>query len=231
LLSLSFFRSRSWLKPKMIAIALPITILIFGMFLRAYLWNHFIGPLGGQVDYERYMADYSRIIYFPTYNRLDALTVGVVIAILLNFKSGFKQWNENFSNVSALVGLAFLAVACWLTQDRFSFFAAVFSFPAFAIGYGGLVLSATASRSILNRLRLPGAATLATLSYSLYLVHFRFLESRDVFKSYSVFENELAMLVAIFSVALLGATALHLLVERPFLRLKARMIKETKSLS
>ena len=76
--------------------------------------------------------------------------------------------------------------------------------------------------SWLSRWRVPGAAWLATISYSLYLVHkpvyhlVAQLAGSD-FRGYAAF-------AAYALAALAGGTVLHVLVERPCLVLRGRLL-------
>lgn len=128
-----------------------------------------------------------------------------------------------------MIGLIFLSLACWITLNRTSLLAAVFGFPAFSLGFGGLVMSAATPRSALNRLHIPGAAQMATLAYTFYLTHKELIHLfHPIFKKFSLFQNETAMIFAIFAVSMAGAQTLHMAIEQPFLNLRDRLLNKSK---
>lgn len=228
LLAILVYRTKHWIQPKIFVMAMLATILIGGMILRAMLWLEFISPVFATLDGRNLANLFDKVIYYPSYNRLDGLLVGVVIALLFTFRPTFKKWIENHPNLPAILGLVFLGLACWVTTDRFSFLATVLGFPAFSFGFGGLVMSAATPGSALNRLYVPGAALMATLAYTLYLTHKELIHLfHPLFKNFSFFENETSMILAIFAVSIVGAVTLHLLVERPFLQLRNKVLGKT----
>ncbi|UUZ49238.1 hypothetical protein LP420_02020 [Massilia sp. B-10] len=71
-----------------------------------------------------------------------------------------------------MVDGALLAPACWwFLNERESLVATMFGYPLLALGFGLLILAALGERSLLRRIRVPGAASLALWSYAIYLVH------------------------------------------------------------
>ena len=215
---------RDQIKPKFFAFALPVTVFILGMALRAGLWFKFISPALADPNHKEFTNFFDEVIYYPSYNRLDGLLVGVVIALLFTFRPTFKERLERSPNLPAVIGLIFLGLAAWIISDRTSLVAVVFGFPAFSLGYGGLVMSAATPRSILNRIHIPGSAWMATLAFTLYLTHKELIHLfQPLFKSSGFFPNETMMLLGVFAASLAGALVLHLMIEQPFLNLRKRM--------
>src|ERR1700730_13337650 len=109
--------------------------------------------------------------------------------------------------------------------------AAVSQFPIIAIGMAALLVCAVSPRLPLRRVAIPGAAFIASIAYSAYLVqklviHFvgQFCSDHDI-----AFTSTSALIgVEIF--VYLVATALFFAVERPFLQLRHRIAPRKQSL-
>lgn len=125
-----------------------------------------------------------------------------------------------------LTGILLLCAAWFLCADPSSFCASIFGFPLIAIAYGCMVLSASADDSWLNRFRSPVTKGLATLSYSVYLVHKMTIHlAQQQCGKWDINEDSsLAFLVSVlFTMA--GALLLHWIVERSFLDIKERYLR------
>jgi peptidoglycan/LPS O-acetylase OafA/YrhL len=90
-----------------------------------------------------------------------------------------------------------------------------------------LVASAATGRGVLGTLRLPGAAWIAAISYSLYLSHK--LVFQAVYAHFDVALEDAGLLAfAAYAVATVaGGALLHYAVERPFLGLRERRERRT----
>ncbi len=192
-------------------------LVLGGMALRAGLWVHFIAPVqlaGGDIG-----SPYKRFLYYPTYARMDDLLAGVALAAMRSFGARGWAWIERRANTVALLGVL-LTLACMIgfADRRASFIGTVFGYPVLAVAMAALVAAAAARRGVLARLRVPGAAWVAAISYSLYLshkmvygmLHARFADQVDGHGLGTV-------LIYATGVLAVGAV-LHYAVERPFLR-------------
>jgi len=107
--------------------------------------------------------------------------------------------------------------------DQSSFLACVIGRPILALGLACFVVAATSPVALLGRVRVPGAATVAAIAYSTYLVHkqvFHLLVT--AFGPLLRAHLEIAFLPCAI-VALAAGALLYLAVERPFLRLRDRL--------
>ncbi len=212
-------------------ISLPILIFIGGIILRATLWKIYLSPLTGEEHLREFSNSFGKIIYYPTYTRLDGILMGVIIAMLFTFSNHFITTLNRIPNLPLLFGFFFLVLGCWLCSDRTSFLAAVFGFPAFALGYGGLVISAAIPHSVLNYFKIPGSTLMATLAYTFYLTHKELIHLfHPWLKSIHFFQNDNTMLITLFFISITGALLLHLTVEKPFLNLRDKLLKKRKML-
>jgi peptidoglycan/LPS O-acetylase OafA/YrhL len=203
-----------------------LAIVLGGIALRAWLLYHVIlKPDAPSVSMMRY-------IYYPTYSRLDGLAIGVSLAILRSFRP--SSWSRIARHGNLLFICGVVAVVGALRLCNFDYpspdlpASILFAFPMLAIGFGLMVASAVCDRGMLKR-RVPGAAPLAALAYSLYLTH----------KSVAHVTHQLLPVwtaqadwrsACIYAVACLSvASLLYFAVERPFLRLRFKRSARQKS--
>ncbi len=166
-------------------------------------------------------------IYYPTWNRLDGLLAGVGLAALKSFRS--KAWDRLAMHANAVLvaGLALLGSSFWFFADRPGLLANSAGWPVLSLGFALLVFAGAQPASVLGRFAPPGAAWLAAVSYSLYLVHkpiYGMVAARlgDALEGHAV-----AAFAAYVVACLLGAALLHYVVERPFLQWRGRWLKPT----
>ena len=186
-------------------------LVAFGTIARGYAWQN-MGT--------HFVED----VYYPTYNRLDGLLAGVVLATIQTFRPMLWQQLQARANVLLLPsGLLIVAVAMWLFRDRVGLLPTVIGYPLLSLGLALLVAAGTPAQGWLARLRIPGAEWIALISYSLYLIHkvvFHLVESllSERLAGHPVFA------FAVYAAATLFAGALlYYAVERPFLRLRDRL--------
>lgn len=191
-------------------IATCVLLVLVGLLLRDYAWRH--------------MTHFVEDVYYPTYNRLDGLLAGVVLATIQAFRPRLWQRLQQQANVIWLpAGLALVGLAMWLFRERTAWLSTVIGYPLLSFGMAMLVLAGTAQQGWLGRWRIPGARWIALISYSLYLCHkavFHFVE-RTLVPPLGWQGVPLFLVYAI--AALLGGALLHYAIERPFLRLRERL--------
>jgi peptidoglycan/LPS O-acetylase OafA/YrhL len=128
------------------------------------------------------------------------------------------------ANLVFVAGLATMALSFWLFRERTGFMGNSLGWPVLSLGLAMLVFAGAQTGSWIGRRAFPGAAWLAAVSYSLYLVHkpmyglvqAQLGEALDrVGNGYVAF--------AVYGVAsLLAAALLYYAVERPGLRMRRR---------
>ena len=184
---------------------LLISLVLGGLGLRAWLWFTRVVTAP-----EPFVAYYEQL-YYPTWCRLDGLLAGIGAAALQVFRPRhFEVLARRQGPLLAGAALC-LGVSAWLFRDDATAAAAIIGFPLIALGMGCLVVAATQWR-----FRVPGAAGLAAIAYSLYLSHkLCFAAVRDHLQPGPDLTWWLSM-----GLALLVGAALYRFVERPFLRLR-----------
>jgi peptidoglycan/LPS O-acetylase OafA/YrhL len=190
-------------------------VLLAGIALRTGVWLH-----DAAVDPPRnwFVED----IYYPTWNRLDGLLAGVVLATISVFRPALWARMREWGNAFALIGLAMMALAFWLFQKRSGLLGNSIGWPVLSAAIACLVVAGSSARSWIGRWRVPGAAWIAAVSYSLYLSHKLVFHAVDV-QFGEWLQGRGLVAFAVYALATLAVGALlHYAVERPFLQLRAR---------
>jgi len=203
----NIFRKAGWLLP---------ALFLCGLGARLYAWHTLAGPFAGDDDF---WVRWYKWIYYPTYSRLDGLLTGVTIAALLQFRPKLKEKLMPYGNYFLAAGLAILAAAYFICRDETSYMASILGFPLTDLGYGLVVLAAVSSSCVLYRFRSKFTASIATLSYGLYLVHKITIHLTQMYCTGIARDGNLMLLLCIVT-AVAGALLLHFLVEKPFMRLR-----------
>ena len=139
---------------------------------RYQMWQLYGLEADGQIRY------FNAFIYYASFARMDELLPGLAVAL---FKNAWPtRWAALAQHQQKLQWIAFGAVAgmlylllnyAYIKGEGYGFFATVFGYSLLAMAFALLLMSALQPGSLLARWRVPGAATLALWSYSLYLVH------------------------------------------------------------
>jgi peptidoglycan/LPS O-acetylase OafA/YrhL len=201
------------------AVIIPCVIVLGGIALRAVLaWQN---PAETGVSFRGFQT----WIYYPTWTRLDPLVFGVALAAIEKFR---PQWWNCLMNVAswlALPGVLLIVYALYLGEgEHLTVAASIWQFPLIALGMASLLVCALSPRLPCSRVAIPGAAFLASIAYSAYLIqkliiHFiaQFCTDHDI----AMTSVPTLLLVEISVYA--AATILFLAVERPFLKLRQRV--------
>jgi peptidoglycan/LPS O-acetylase OafA/YrhL len=168
---------------------------------------------------------FSAPAYYSTLCRFDELLPGVAIAMLKNFHPALFTRVLRHGNALLAAGLAMVLAVLYgvLHEAPTPFLASTFGFSLVAIGFGLLTCAALSPHSLLNRLRIPGATSLALWSYAVYLVHKPvFMALRPELASRGINPEAPLTIAAVMAAGVFGGWILYKLVETPFMRLRAR---------
>jgi peptidoglycan/LPS O-acetylase OafA/YrhL len=198
-----------------------LAVVAAGIALRAGVWLH-----DHRLDPDMQLRNwYVEDIYYPTWNRLDGLLAGVVLACVRVFRPQAWAVLQRHGNVFLLAGLATVGLAMWLFADRTGLTGNAYGWPVLSLGIALLVLAGSGPGSLIGRFALPGAGWLAVASYSLYLSHkavFHLVQTH----AGAWLEGRGLQAFAVYALAtLLGGAVLHCVVERPFLRLRTVLLR------
>jgi peptidoglycan/LPS O-acetylase OafA/YrhL len=171
-------------------------------------------------------AVWQKFIYYPTYARLDALTMGVCLAAIEHFR---PRWWTALTKTAIWIwipALAAIILALVLAEDTLGIMSCALGFPLIALGFSALLLCAASPELPFSRVSIPGAAFLATVAYSVYLSHKLMIHCVLAFSaSHSITEKSITSYFMMLSSILIGGSALFFAVERPFLQVRQRYSK------
>jgi peptidoglycan/LPS O-acetylase OafA/YrhL len=203
------------------AIGAMVVVLFAGMMLRGYFWLHDVAraPAG-----EPGALAFMKLIYYPSWTRLDGPLAGIAVAALQTFR---PLWWRRFTarpNVLLGAGAAGVGMSSVLFRDMIpGFLPAIFAFPLLACAMALLVAAGSDSRSLIGRYAIPGAGVLATGAYSLYLSNMVVFHAvQGMMRDWPVQVQGAPLFLGLLAVAAASAL-LYWLVERPFLRLRDRL--------
>ena len=195
--------------------ALVVLLVVGGVLLRGAIWWHHAAQ-----DLARNW--FVEEIYYPTWCRLDGLLAGVVLAAIAVFRPVRWTAMQVHADRFALAGLAGFALSFWLFRERTGVLGNTLGWPVLSASIACLVVAASNPASLLSRQRVPGAAWVATVSYSLYLSHKLVLHAVNTHFG-AALENRGLLAFAVYAVAIaLGGAVLYYAVERPGLRWRDR---------
>ena len=230
-LILSRLRWQGWV------VLLSAGVLVGGMLLRAALWqNAMAGPLADGVVPASLAPTYLETIYYPTYCRLDGLLFGVLLAAFKTFKP--DHWHRyvdpRWALVAGIVAVA-LAVAAFhypsslgLRGPVLTLLGATFGYPLLALGCACILAASLEWERAFGAWRVPGAGTIAILSYSIYLSHKLVSHGNELLFGKQVLTG-IGGFALYFATGIAGGAVLWLLVERPFLQLRDRILSQRRT--
>ena len=200
---------------------IPVIFILTLMF-RWMSWNIYLKP---NQDLDDFVINWYRLIYYPTYTRLDGLITGVGIASVYQFRKSWVSYFNRFANRILLAGLVVFIISFYICIDQHAAPATLFGFSIIAIAFGLFVLSAIMPGSILFRLKSFATRNLATLSYSLYLSHKGIIHVTQKGLTAIGIRNDsnLTLLICMIT-CIAGALFMRLIIEKPFFRLRNRVL-------
>jgi peptidoglycan/LPS O-acetylase OafA/YrhL len=208
-------------------IAAIVSVLAIGILLRGYLWLAHVSPEASNPARTPDALTYMKLIYYPTWSRLDGLLAGISIAAIEIFRpSWWRKMTRKPNLLLALGTMGIGAAILWFGGQISALYPTMFAFPLLALSIAVLVAGASDSRSLVGRHSVPGAKALATGAYSLYLSHkiaFH-LAAPSGGGSWDWLHLGFA-----FGLALAFGTALYWCVERPFLKLRDQLDGRTRT--
>lgn len=206
-----------------------LSILIGEIMIRACIWLIYLRHAGNNDG-----LIYMKMIYAPTFTRLDSLVLGVSLALLKIYQS--KLWTRITKNGNAIFILGVIGYCCvaYLFQHGSSnqFFSVVLNYSLLALSSTALMLSVLSENSLLANVKIPGAMTLATWSYAIYLTHKPLMHLiHQLLLHWHLADSVLITFTSSIFVLLAGGWMLYTCVEKPFLRLREKIGKVSSDAS
>ena len=212
---------------------LPFLILLLARLCRGHtivacavlIWSILIRGLLAHMNsstHEPSWGWWQQWIYYPSYSRLDSLTIGVSLAAIESFRPPW--WSALMRSASWiwLPGIAAVVVALILAENGLSILSSAFGFSLVAIGMGTFLVCAVSPNLPLSRVPIPGAASVATMAYSIYLSHKLPIHWIQQISAANSVPSALAYPLMLGSILMIGA-ALFFAVERPLLQVRQRV--------
>ena len=191
--------------------------LVGGMAVRAYLWTQYGGE-GGFLYYTH--------IYYASWCRFDELIFGVALALVKNYHAGAWKIITSRGNWVLLAGIGMLALT-WsmLLEDHYGYMMTVIGYPMLGVSFSLLLIAALSPGSLLQRCRVPGAASIALWSYAIYLTHKQLcVLMRVPLRTYGWGPDSWQAIAVMAAASVLVGWLLYLLVETPFMKLRDRFV-------
>jgi len=164
-------------------------------------------------------------VYYASLCRFGEMLPGVAIALLKNFHPAAFARLLRHANALLAAGLALAGGALYCVDEAVfgPFLTTSLVFPLAALAFGLLACAALAPHCLLNRVRVPGAASLALWSYAIYLVHKPlFMALRPQLERLGLDAGAPPVILAVMAGGVAGGWLLYRLVELPFMRLRER---------
>jgi peptidoglycan/LPS O-acetylase OafA/YrhL len=207
-LLLSRLRWRGWI------VLLSCGVLFGGMLLRAALWQDAVAPL----------VDVASANIGPTYLKT------------LYFKP--DDWRRYVDpRLALVVGIVAIALAVLvfhypatpgLRGPALTLLGATFGYPLLALGCACILAASLEWERAFGGWRVPGAGTIAILSYSIYLTHKLASHAIELLFGKQVMSG-IGGFVIYFATSIAVGAVLWLLVERPFLQLRDRILSRRRA--
>src|SRR5436309_14439122 len=208
------------------AIIIPCLLVVGGIALRTFLAAQNPSVDGG-VSFRGFQA----WIYYPTWTRLDPLVFGVALAAIEKFRPQWWQRLTSYAIWLLLPALALIAYGLWLGEgDYLTVTACVWQFPLIALGMAALLICVVSPRLVFRRIAIPGAAFIASIAYSAYLIQklvIRFVE--QFCASHNIVLTSAPALICVELCVYAAATILFFTIERPFLQLRKRIAPRSRA--
>lgn len=171
-------------------------------------------------------STFDQEVYYSSFTRLDELLPGVAIAMLKNFHRDQYARLLRHGNLLLATGAAAFAILLYGFNSEAiagSVAMTTLGFSLLSMGFALLILAGLSPHSLLNRVRIPGAASLALWSYAIYLAHKPIYKMMIAPLAQMGTDAHGAVGVAmVIGAGVLGGWVLHKTVETPFMKLRER---------
>ena len=204
------------------SLILIVSVVVGGIALRCWIFAHVVHAPAHADDAG---IQFMKYIYYPTYTRLDGLVFGVSLAALQLFRPAWWARIATRGHILLAAGVTFTAAATWAFAAHYPSpdhpLRVTFGLPLLSLGLALLVAAALATNG-LARHRIPGAAPLAALAFSLYLTHKAVAHVARTLLPW-MDGNRGWPAAGVYALTCVGAaTLLSFAVERPFMLLRER---------
>ncbi|MDB5155816.1 MAG: Peptidoglycan/LPS O-acetylase OafA/YrhL [Mucilaginibacter sp.] len=201
---------------------LIFTWFLAGFVIRYLNWQVWMKP---NLNSDHFGALFNEFIYYPTYNRLDALLAGVSVAGLYTFYPKIKDTINKRSNMIMLAGILLLIPAYFICTPQSTFSTTIWGYPLIAISYGLIVAAVVCPGNILYSVKSWLTSKIAILSYGIYLIHKLVIHlTQNLLEKAGADRNSSIVMFCCIISTIIGALALRYLIEKPSLRVRDKVL-------
>jgi peptidoglycan/LPS O-acetylase OafA/YrhL len=205
---------------------LIVTLILIGFVFRIYNWNEYVQPLIDSGNRRGMVFGFQEKVYYPSYNRMDGLLIGVGIALINNYKPKLREFFKKYSNYILLIGVGLFLIAYKIFDNFISYKTAVFGFPIISIAYGLIVLAAINPTCILHKFKSRITLIIATLSYAIYLTHkLLFHLTKTIIKNDLEILNKWTFWIC-FAISGIVGLIIHIAIEQPSFRFRNKILRK-----
>jgi len=202
-----------------------IVLIGLGFIFRFYNWNEYVQPFIDSGNRQQMVYGFIEKVYYPSYVRMDGLVIGILIAAIFNFKPKIKDYLVKHGNILLLIGLVLFVFAYNICDNFISFKTAIYGFPLISLAYGFIVVAAISPTCVLYKFKTKFSLVIATLSYSIYLTHKQLYHFVNLLvENFEPNKFDGWIFWICIASAIIGGLVLHLMIERPFLIFRAKVL-------
>lgn len=207
-----------------------IGLIGLGFFLRIYNWIEFVQPFINNGSRGPMVQGILEKVYYPSYNRMDGLIIGVTIAAIFNYKPRIKDSLTKYGNFVLIFGLGLFMLSYKICDSILTYKAMIFGLPLISLAYGIILIGAISPTCIIYKMKSRITFIIATLSYAVYLIHKQLYQFvKTILQGISnEFLQKNTFWICIIT-ALIGGFILHILIEKPFLQLRDKILYKTET--
>lgn len=207
---------------------LIIGLIILGYILRLYNWQEHVQPFIDNGNRRQMVYGFLEKVYYPSYNRMDGLLMGLSIAVIFNYKPNIKAKLIRHGNKVLLAGLMVFMLAYVLCANFISYNTSIYGYPLISLAYAIIVLAAISPTCLLYKFKTKFTLLIATLSYSIYLTHKQVYHFTKMFiKDLGNESIEQWTFWICIIIAIVAGLLVHLIIEKPFLKLRDKLLTIT----
>jgi peptidoglycan/LPS O-acetylase OafA/YrhL len=218
----------TFIKQRKIAFWGLLILFFTTLLLRFISWNYLVAPLAGT---EGFGFNWAKWIYYPTYNRLDSLLVGVFLAGISVFLPRAKEFIDRYHLLFLGMGLFLITISYFMCEQQTTFTASVFGFSLVALSFGFITAAAISPACFLHQKESRITSAIALLSYSMYLLHKGIIHLTHRYCMENALDPESTLVFWIsMSITFAASLVLYFTIERSFINFrKVILTKSGKS--
>jgi peptidoglycan/LPS O-acetylase OafA/YrhL len=200
---------------------------IAGLFIAGFVsrwccWHYLVVP---RLPSDDLRPLWNKYVYYPTYNRLDGLLIGVSIAGLFTFYPQIKALANKYNVLLMIAGITTLVAAYFVCIPKESFNSSVYGFPLVSLGFGFIVAAMVCPANIFFNLKSRVTSLIATLSYSIYLIHKIVIHVTQVLlEKIGLEKNSVFTMLACIAATITAALLMRYAIEKPALTVRNRIL-------